>query len=494
MSGFILTIYLYKYVSDIQILSFKRFVKDDKKKEDFKHVRNDEVSKKINNNLTDSQIEQIEQIKLRLNNSVNDFQIIRWLNQFEYQDWDTALLVLSNLDHFSSSRISQTLNYGLFIICSIIEEKEEKEEKRLMGKGVNDVIIRARLRHERKLKKHGKNRAFIHPVGEYGKSGSVMAYYVTHTPQYRNNNYFTLIKNPNDIYLKNIDNDLYLVLTDDIIGTGDSFIKYFTEFVEPVLKSKAIKKVTIYLLCVIYFRKAELNIKSTLKDYKVKIIGTKRIEAFSNSGSPFGYRPSMLRVREVCYKYGEELYITKDFSEGVVSEKKNPLGYKNSQSLVVFEHTTPNNTLPIIWSDANGWRPLFPRSIKQKIKDIEEEKNQARIWISLAKKELGIESVLGLGKDIYRTENIQLICYFKLLNKGLSAISISQHLNLTQIDLEKIIKLGIKKKLLLNDRELSDYGKELYKNLLVKAKRKQKEVIIKQSDIIYIPKTFRGRS
>jgi hypothetical protein len=43
-------------------------------------------------------------------------------------------------------------------------------------------------------------------------------------------------------------------------------------------------------------------------------------------------------------KYGKKLY------------KNHMLGYKDSQLLLGLEHNTPNNTLPIFWSE-KGWNP-----------------------------------------------------------------------------------------------------------------------------------------
>lgn len=38
-----------------------------------------------------------------------------------------------------------------------------------------------------------------------------------------------------------------------------------------------------------------------------------------------------------------------------------PLGYRDGQSLVVFSHNTPSNTLPVFWSAFDGWQPLYTR-------------------------------------------------------------------------------------------------------------------------------------
>jgi hypothetical protein len=47
-------------------------------------------------------------------------------------------------------------------------------------------------------------------------------------------------------------------------------------------------------------------------------------------------------------KYGKKLY------------KNHMLGYKDSQLLLGLEHNTPNNTLPIFWSEEE-WSPIFKR-------------------------------------------------------------------------------------------------------------------------------------
>lgn len=52
-------------------------------------------------------------------------------------------------------------------------------------------------------------------------------------------------------------------------------------------------------------------------------------------------------AREVLEEYGKRLYPSE------------PLGYENSQGLLGFFYSTPNNTLPIFWSTADGWIPIL---------------------------------------------------------------------------------------------------------------------------------------
>ncbi len=69
-----------------------------------------------------------------------------------------------------------------------------------------------------------------------------------------------------------------------------------------------------------------------------------------------------------CREYGKEvmrLLYSKDRS--VKDEKidglseNESLGYMNGQQLLGFYHNTPNNTIPIMWCDENGWFAIFKR-------------------------------------------------------------------------------------------------------------------------------------
>lgn len=46
---------------------------------------------------------------------------------------------------------------------------------------------------------------------------------------------------------------------------------------------------------------------------------------------------------------------------GKVCCPSDPLGYSDGQHLFGFYYNVPDNTLPIIWSKNNGWKPIFER-------------------------------------------------------------------------------------------------------------------------------------
>lgn len=53
--------------------------------------------------------------------------------------------------------------------------------------------------------------------------------------------------------------------------------------------------------------------------------------------------------KEACARYGKALW------------PSHPLGYEDGQLLLGMFHNTPDNTLPIFWSDSNKWVPIFKR-------------------------------------------------------------------------------------------------------------------------------------
>lgn len=288
----------------------------------------------MNNKITDTQIEKIKSIVLRLENSVSEFQIINWLGQFDYAEWDTALEVLLKLEYFSSKRMMQEYNDGLTKIVERIDNFEKRETDKIRNTPELTSVEKSINRHKSKLRANGKNETFVHAIGDLGKSGSTMLYYVTHAPVF-NSTKFKVLKNANELNVKNKNNSLHLVLIDDFSGTGDTIIEYIQEQISPKLIEKEISHINIYILCIAFMRKAKIKVIEEIREYKINFIGNERIEAFANIGSPFGYRPKMLKVREFCHARGKGLYKKKDYHAG--NETDYPLGYKNTQALIVFE-------------------------------------------------------------------------------------------------------------------------------------------------------------
>jgi hypothetical protein len=77
--------------------------------------------------------------------------------------------------------------------------------------------------------------------------------------------------------------------------------------------------------------------------------------AFSPDSNVFASTDDRIRAYELVRAIGLEL------------EKDHACGHEDSQTLLVFPDTVPNNTLPVFWKEGKKyrgkpWKPLFPRS------------------------------------------------------------------------------------------------------------------------------------
>jgi len=150
-----------------------------------------------------------------------------------------------------------------------------------------------------------------------------------------------------------------LVFFDDIIGSGNQAIT----FAEENLKDIPIKK---YYFALLAFEKGYKKVSNS--NYFENVVPhevlSDEYRAFSPNSQIFPDEDTRKRIKKLCTKYGKKLY---DY----------PLGYDNSQALIVLPHNTPNNTLPIIWASENNekkpgyiWYPVWERKkiVKKKMK------------------------------------------------------------------------------------------------------------------------------
>lgn len=144
-----------------------------------------------------------------------------------------------------------------------------------------------------------------------------------------------------------------LVFVDDIIGSGDQATRFAKKTFSQI--SPNIDKYYVVLLAL----KNGLNKVKNEAGFKMVIPAkglSEEYKAFSSKSCYFTNRLQRERLKKICHKYGKQLY------------PKYPLGYEDSQSLFVFPHNVPNNTLPIIWAGPESesklgvpWKPLWKR-------------------------------------------------------------------------------------------------------------------------------------
>ncbi|API56107.1 hypothetical protein BMW22_29705 (plasmid) [Rhizobium leguminosarum] len=151
--------------------------------------------------------------------------------------------------------------------------------------------------------------------------------------------------------VRNEDIETY-VFIDDLCGSGTQAAEYSQDIVEPLRKLKPDVKIHYLIL----FATADgLKAIRDLKQYDnvtaiyeldhsfSSLEPASRI--FSHPDTPF----DRAKVKATCEKYGSNLWAA------------HPLGYKNGQLLLGFNHNTPDNSLPIFWRETSTWRPIFKR-------------------------------------------------------------------------------------------------------------------------------------
>lgn len=393
-------------------------------------------------------------ISTRLNSSIKYSHALRWLSNFDDSEQDLAIEILSKIDYYPYDRI-----------LSVVQSKIEGIVLNPMG------------------------RCIFVPIGESGKSGGSILYtcqqiqgkksvYVNSIEEALNK-----LSNPNDV----------IVLVDDIIGSGNTFCSWLREKlnkeeIESQLNN-LIDQSRIKLISIVVLEKGKKKINSEYPT--IDVFGEDTRKLFLQTGSMFGGYFRMKRYREFCYKYGNLLY------------RRWPLGYENSQALIVFAHATPNNTLPIIWSDSNiegrsnAWYPLFPRFAHQRVIRAKETVQDKRRELVLLRELFGYEEV---EKALFKRSNLYLLQIVKLKLENVDDLTIRQALGVSQNYLQELFDLGVSKNLWDTQCQLTEQCKSKYTEIKKKIAfdktfRKEKELEASsylREEIIYIPETFKG--
>jgi len=148
-----------------------------------------------------------------------------------------------------------------------------------------------------------------------------------------------------------------LVFIDDMIGSGHQAMTFAREHLQNI-------KIDKYYVALLAFREGYEKLKQSKYFKNVIVHGLLSDEnrAFSPNSRIFPDIETRERIKILCEKYGGLIF------------PKHPLGFDNSQALIVFSHNTPNNTLPIIWASERNeaepgyiWYPVWER-IKSDVK------------------------------------------------------------------------------------------------------------------------------
>ncbi|ETK41848.1 MAG: hypothetical protein A2W79_08455 [Pseudomonadales bacterium RIFCSPLOWO2_12_60_38] len=266
-----------------------------------------------------SEIERVERAVGCWPTSVPIDHVIRWVLQFDRDDYGLAIRILENIDVLAQRDVR-----------AAFEVAQAKLERAAIEKGAP-------------IK---KSNTLYAGVGQASKSGAVMAYHYRLAAQVSESDFFTQDEE-DEIDFSQIEN---IVLLDDVIGTGQSVATDIARVIEEV--HSLTKSRNVYVLTVAGYvegisklvNETGASIISAL-EYSTKDTVNDLDAPFYN-GLPMSERARTLdRIKRYCR-----------------IAARSDLGYGNIGGLLVFDHNTPNTSLPLIWARGNGWMPLFARA------------------------------------------------------------------------------------------------------------------------------------
>jgi len=219
---------------------------------------------------------------------------------------------------------------------------------------------------KKEIRKH--NEQFLTRKQSERKTSGILVSYLDNSPLKSGAEYAKIFVEKNNIYkgysstpeglskkineLKNLD---AIVFVDDFMGTGNSII----ENIQPILDQNEgllIENEIIIIVGVITgFLEAKHKFyefaKTRKVDISIKIMVPldSKDKCFGDSSAIFPHLGERDKALNMCRQLGSKL------------EMKNPLGFGDCQSTVVFPNTCPNNSLPILWKETKDWKPIFKR-------------------------------------------------------------------------------------------------------------------------------------
>lgn len=147
------------------------------------------------------------------------------------------------------------------------------------------------------------------------------------------------------------------VFIDDVCGSGDQVIDYMTDILNELKDLD--EKIETHYITLIASKKGLKAVRDSGIFNKVECIFEldNSYKCFSQESRYFTERQKVPMEKqfseEMSKKYGSII-------EPIIGCH----GYKNGQYLLGFSHNTPDNTLPIFWSEQNSWTPIFKRYSK----------------------------------------------------------------------------------------------------------------------------------
>ncbi|OCX50594.1 hypothetical protein BEL04_22735 [Mucilaginibacter sp. PPCGB 2223] len=391
--------------------------------------------------------------------------------------------VIKWLENFETAEIELAIDFLMFFEYIPLNELQSRLEEQISN--ANSNIPREHL-------------ILLIPFTSYPKSNDIIAYLISKLRSYSHMQASGRMDITRDFESYKYSKKTSLLFIDDFIGTGDSFLKSYRnrKIGQFIGNNDELINNDIYLLAAIIMNKGSEYLKYKIPE--LVIFAEKRFNCFCTQNSPFLISQGAKKMKALALKYGTGLRVLRRGEQDIYY----PLGYGNCEALISFDYGPPNNTLPIFWSSASSWHPIFPRIADDKIAQSSAIKKSVAFYI-------GIMKMLGLS--LYTDYNVlisgatykydsrldhSLVTVMFLLNKKYNEIIICQILGITIKELTAIYQYGKQRRLLDSKNTLTLSGSSFISELINKAKKQKfrSKAIrnFERNNLIYVPNSFKG--
>jgi len=249
-----------------------------------------------------------------------------WLNQFDAPDQDLAARVLDAVEFYGQSQIHAAYRNALESLDGWHKAASKRKGKwrfaamsRSAGESGDAMLYQFRVANG--LDAKPLNELFVPSLSDL----------------------FRLANLPDSDPHK-LGRDDVVVLLDDFSGSGAQVCDAWND---PELSFGALLAGVgkVYLIVVAASRSARKRIK---EETKISLVSAHELQESDNIFSDHcGHFTTADRTKLLHY--------------GTIADKTAPKGFGNCGFVVVFQHRTPNNSIPILHADNSNWIGLFPR-------------------------------------------------------------------------------------------------------------------------------------
>lgn len=195
------------------------------------------------------------------------------------------------------------------------------------------------------------SRIYYAGYGRAGSSGQAMLHKYKLASNLRNTPLEAHFIYMADAQRLRLEQEPMLLFVDDFVGTGDEAVELWNgnqndpSQTSPPLQSAIPPNVRCYLAVIIAY---DAGLRRIHQETAITVLPWKTLTEEHKVLSP------------TCVMFNDQ---EKEVIRGYCAATgcAYPSGFGDTQSLVVFEHNCPNNSLPILWYIGPRWRGLFPR-------------------------------------------------------------------------------------------------------------------------------------